>query len=734
VVAYAGRPGDPPDDPFAGETALARTIHDAPRGVDPEPSEPATTRRSVQRARRAGVRASDSRHFGYQPALDGIRAFAVGGVLFYHAGQSWAVGGFLGVDTFFVLSGFLITTLLVTEWTNRGGIDLLQFWVRRARRLLPALFLVMVGIIVYAGVFAGAGELERIRADSYASLGYVANWRFIFSGQSYFDQFTQPSPLRHMWSLAIEEQFYLVWPLIVAGILWWRRSLRVLLAACVVLIAGSATLMALLYEPGRDPSRVYYGTDTRAQSLLIGAVVGILLFMHGPLRTRIARVAIRVAAVVGAGYTLWLFWRMSERTDALYQGGFLFAALAVSAVIVSVVQPDRGVLGRFLSLTPLRWVGRISYGLYLWHWPVYLTLTEKRIGLDGVALLSVRVAVSVAFATLSFYALERPIRAGTFKLPAPRIIAVAAVTALVAGVFFTTTGGGESIAARTERALSGGAVAPKATPPSTAATGATGADGTTDANGAPIPPPPPKVMIVGDSVAGTIGLGYDDLGASSGLTVWNRGRLGCGLFYDGQIIEGGELQPVDSHCDWRATWPIQLDQFKPDIVVMLVGAWDILDREVDGHVVKFGSVEYDSTFLHLLDDATTLLGSTGAKVVVLTTPFFSRPELAIQTGREWPEYEPWRVDRINSLYRDFLANHPGRYRMLDLNKFVSPQGKFTDELDGQVVRGDGVHFTKAGSLMVVNWLTPQLKDIAAGGDPDPADDAERPDRRSLWAK
>ena len=134
-------------------------------------------------------------------------------MLFYHAGQSWAVGGFLGVDTFFVLSGFLITTLLVTEWTNRGGIDLLAFWVRRARRLLPALFLVMVGIIVYAGVFAAPGELGRIRGDSYASLGYVANWRFIFSGQSYFDQFSQPSPLRHMWSLAIEEQFYLVWPL-----------------------------------------------------------------------------------------------------------------------------------------------------------------------------------------------------------------------------------------------------------------------------------------------------------------------------------------------------------------------------------------------------------------------------------------------------------------------------------------------------------------------------------------
>jgi peptidoglycan/LPS O-acetylase OafA/YrhL len=707
-------------------------LRDAPRGVSVGTAEPDTpTRQSVQRARRAGVRGANQRHFGYQPALDGIRAFAVGAVLLYHAGQSWAVGGFLGVDVFFVLSGFLITTLLVTEWTNRGGIDLLAFWVRRARRLLPALFVVMLGIVVYAGVFAAPGELDRIRGDSLASLGYVANWRFIFSGQSYFDQFTQPSPLRHMWSLAIEEQFYLVWPLIVAGLLWWRRSLRALLAACVVLIAASATLMAVLYQPGRDPSRVYYGADTRAQSLLIGAVVGILVFVHGPLRSLTARTAIRIAAVLGAGYTLWLFWRMSERTDALYRGGFVLEALAVSAVIVSVVQPDRGVLGRFLSLSPLRWIGRISYGLYLWHWPVYLTLTEKRTGLDGFWLLALRIAVSVAFAAASFYAVERPIRAGTLRLPIrvpmPKVVALAAVCALVAALFVTTSGGGESVAARTERALRRSVVAPQAEPPSTAAPGDSSATGV-------VPAAPPKVMIVGDSVAGTVGLGFDMLGAASGVTVWNRGRLGCGMFYDGAVYEGGELTPVDPACNWRERWPAELAEFQPDVVVMLVGAWDILDRDLGGRVLKFGSVEYDTSFLHQLDDATTLLASTGAKVVVLTTPFFSRPELVGQTGRDWPEYEPWRVDRINSLYRDFLVNHPGRYRMIDLNKFVSPQGRFTDELNGQVIRGDGVHFTDPGALMVADWLAPQLRDIAAGQGAEPVAASERVDSRGLWAK
>ncbi len=454
-----------------------------------------------------------------------------------------------------------------------------------------------------------------------------------------------------------------------------------------------------------------------------------MLFMHGPLRTRAARIAIRVAAVVGAGYTLWLFWRMSERTDALYQGGFLFAALAVSAVIVSVVQPDRGVLGQFLSLAPLRWVGRISYGLYLWHWPVYLTLTQARTGLDGFWLLVARVAVSVGLAALSFYALERPIRAGTFRLPKPQIVAIAVVSALVVAVFATTMGGNDSVAADTERALRANAPVPKSAPPTTTpvADTATGAAVTA-------PAAPPKVMVVGDSVAGTLGLGFDHLSATTGLTVWNRGQLGCGLFYDGEVYEGGELTPVSSSCNWRDEWPGELQVFQPDVVMVLVGAWDILDRQVDGHLVRFGSVEYDTSFLHQLDDATTLLASTGAKVVVLTTPFFSRPELVGQTGRDWPEYDPARVDRINALYRDFLANHPGRYRMIDLNKFVSPQGKFSDELNGQVIRGDGVHFTEAGATMVVDWLTPQLKEAAAGADPDPAAAGERPDSRGLWAK
>jgi hypothetical protein len=297
-------------------------------------------------------------------------------------------------------------------------------------------------------------------------------------------------------------------------------------------------------------------------------------------------------------------------------------------------------------------------------------------------------------------------------------VAVAAALALVVAVFATTTGGGDSIAAQTTRALRAEAQRPEAAPPRQPTAAG--------------PVAPTKVLLVGDSVGGTMGLGFRSIGAEHNLWVWNRGRLGCGLFFSGSVYEGGELLPVDPECDWHQAWPEQLDYFKPDIALMLVGAWDILDREVDGHTVKFGTVEYDRAFLQYLDDATRLLGSTGAKVVVLTTPFFEHPEQVGQSS-SFPEYDPWRVDRINSLYRDFLAQNPGRYTLIDLNRFVSPDGKFADSKDGVQIRGDGVHFTEAGSLMVDQWLAPQLQAIASGDIPAPTE-VERPDSRGLWKK
>jgi peptidoglycan/LPS O-acetylase OafA/YrhL len=640
-----------------------------------------------------------SARYAYQPALDGIRALAVGSVMLYHASQSWALGGYLGVDAFFVLSGFLITTLLVTEWSSRGAIQLGAFWLRRAKRLLPALVVVILGIVFYAAVFAAPAEMEKIRSDGFATLAYAANWKFIFAGQSYFDQFTQPSPFHHIWSLAIEEQFYLVWPLIVFGVLRLTRSVRALLALAITMMLGSALLMALLYNPGHDPSRVYYGTDTRAQSLLMGAVAGILVFWHGPLRTVVARRVLRVLAFAGAGYTLWLWSSMSENTTALYRGGFLLASLSVVLVIVSVTQPDRGVLGRALSWYPLRWIGMISYGLYLWHWPVYLTMTATRTGLHGTALLFARLAVTFAFASASYYLVERPIRRGNFVVRPAYLVAPSALVLVVALIVSTTTTAATAPAGNTGAA--------RAAP---VAAGAAGAAPTTAVA-------PTKILLVGDSIALSIGNGVTSYATAhpGEIAFLGRASLGCGMLRGGEIEIGLELSEQPGECDdWNTRWLQPLQQMQPDVVVCLVGAWDLLDRKLDGRMYSPGDPEFDRYFLSELDHATQLLGSTGANVVLLTAPYFSRPELVGQTGHAWPEYEPWRVDHVNALFSDFLVSHPGRYTLLDLNRFVSPGGKFTDELGGvSPLRGDGVHFTIEGATYVATqWLVPKLQDVA----------------------
>ena len=336
--------------------------------------------------------------------------------------QSWAIGGFLGVDAFFVLSGFLITTLLVTEWGRRGRIDLARVLARGAPAPAPC---ARARDRRHRGLRSGVRRAGRgrskIRGDGLASIFYVANWKFIFSGQSYFDQFTQPSPFRHMWSLAIEEQFYLMWPLIVFGVLWFTRSLRWLLGRLARDDRGLGRVDGCALRTRVTIRHASTTAPTPARSRC-SSERWRRCSCTGTVRSARASPGSRCGSrlLSGAVYTIWLWSRMSERTDVLYQGGFLLAALAVACVIVSVTQPDRGVLGRFLSLAPLRWIGMISYGLYLWHWPVYLTLTthahrDRRRRAPAGPPGGERARCAAA----SFYLVERPIRQGTFRLPRP---------------------------------------------------------------------------------------------------------------------------------------------------------------------------------------------------------------------------------------------------------------------------------------------------------------------------
>jgi peptidoglycan/LPS O-acetylase OafA/YrhL len=237
----------------------------------------------------------------YQPALDGLRAVAVLAVMLYHGQVAWVRGGWLGVDLFFVLSGYLITSLLLAEWATSGGIDLKGFWSRRARRLLPALFTTLAAVAAYGAFLAPPDTLARLRWDGLATLGYVANWRLLASHQSYFEQFADPSPLRHMWSLGIEEQYYLLWPLLLLGALRLARGRpRPLLWGTLVAALASALAMAALYRPGGDPSRVYYGTDTRAHTLLVGCLLALVLGASSTPGATVRKIGSRCATTSGS--------------------------------------------------------------------------------------------------------------------------------------------------------------------------------------------------------------------------------------------------------------------------------------------------------------------------------------------------------------------------------------------------------------------------------------------------
>ncbi len=378
--------------------------------------------------RTATRQASGEAKLPYVPALDGLRALAVVAVLLYHAGIAWMPGGFLGVEVFFVISGFLITSLLLAEYRKTSRIDLRRFWLRRARRLLPAVFLMMAATIVFAVAFLPE-EVAGLRADALAATGYVTNWYLVFAQESYFEAVGRPSLLKHLWSLAVEEQFYIVWPVAMAfGLAVLRRG--GVLVMTVLGAVASAALVVYLFEPGVDPSRIYYGTDTRVAGLLIGAALaffwtpgkgfrppntGRATVSGGKLRRKLGwtrHAALDLAGLASLGMLVWFGTNLGEFDPFLYRGGLILVSLSTAILIAAVVHPHAhlGVLG----IGPLRWIGVRSYGIYLWHWPIFMvTRPGLDVALEGGELLAVRLAATVALADLSYRYVEKPVRRGS---------------------------------------------------------------------------------------------------------------------------------------------------------------------------------------------------------------------------------------------------------------------------------------------------------------------------------
>lgn len=352
----------------------------------------------------------------YVPGIDGLRAVSVLAVIAYHLNLNWAEGGLLGVGIFFVISGYLITDQIITQWERHRRLNLLDFWVRRARRLLPAM-VVMLFVVAIWLLIIEPSRLFGLKGDFMSSLFYFNNWWLIFHNVSYFESFGPPSPIGHLWSLSIEGQFYILWPIVLIIVMKIARRRGKLMAWIMACAAVSALAMALIYVPGTDPSRVYYGTDTRVFALLIGAALAVA-WPSQKLNDKVSEPARRVLDIVGGlGLILLLvlFNQVNEFDDLLYRGGFLVISL-IAAVVIAVLAHPASRLGAIVGCKPLRWIGLRSYSLYIWHFPVII-LSSPNVSTEesGMLRIIIQVVVSFLLAALSYKYVEEPIRRGSLK-------------------------------------------------------------------------------------------------------------------------------------------------------------------------------------------------------------------------------------------------------------------------------------------------------------------------------
>jgi len=491
------------------------------------PSMPAPTERDTPPRGRPRLKVP------YEPGIDGLRAIAVTSVLLYHSDVPWVPGGFFGVEVFFVISGYLITALLLAEWRNGHRIALGSFYLRRARRLLPALFL-MLGVVGLYSVLFLPDEVHTLRGDTFGAVTYVQNWWQIFAGRSYFAEAGRPPLLKHLWSLAVEEQFYLVWPLICAVLFRFFGDRPGRLFGIIAGGALFSTFLMWLMFPGDalNASRVYYGTDTRASGLLLGAALAVAWppWRLTPKVTLAGRAVLNIAGCVGLAIVGWYLFGVSDSAAWVYSGGFLLLGFGTLLVIATTVHPGADIR-RLLGFKPLVWIGLRSYSLYIWHWPIYqITRPDLDVPLHGYALLALRLTLTVIIAELSFRFVETPIRKGALSrtwhalrettsdnraVLIQRTTAIASTSLIilvVVGVGFA--GAQEPLPPKEFRGITGvsGIVGATSVSGVTGITGITGASGVSGPAGAagvtgpngviypPLDPNVPSRLAVGDSV------------------------------------------------------------------------------------------------------------------------------------------------------------------------------------------------------------------------------------------
>jgi len=725
----------------------------------------------------------------YQPALDGIRALAIIGVLLYHGGVSWGQGGFLGVEAFFVLSGFLITSLLVEEWVQQRTIHLAQFWARRARRLLPALFALVAVIGIYQAIGGASKAVPNLLADGLATLAYIGNWHQIWTGSGYFAQVARPSPLQHTWSLAIEEQFYLVWPLVVLGVFAlvarWRgvarlgdpagvnpngvnpadreaarqgarrSAVRLLFGLAIAGAIASALEMAWLFHGGSGVDRVYYGTDTRAQGLLSGAALafGLALWRrraghgdrHGdpPPTGRRVLGALGILGAGGVALGMHLAAESGGTGGGLYRGGFLaFDAAAVALIASAALAPTMPV-GRVLATWPLRSIGQISYGLYLWHYPMFLWLDEQTTGLAGASLFWLRVSATLGVSIVSYFAIEQPIRHRRWPSWIVRALAVpgaagAVVALVVASSVPAAAGSGLSPTGISPgSAISAGSIHfPTSAGPTTtipAPPGAVNWAGVQPACKVQLPTPMPalgtfhtcppvRVMMLGDSMGVTLAQGFVAIQQQYGVMVADDAQLGCSFGVRGLGDWSGTGYQVQfAPCLTQfQTWRSQEQAWHPQALIVLMGYWDCFDRLWNGQDAHIGQAAFDSYLWSRMVQFVQDDDAGGVPILLMTVPWVDPAPFA--DGSPPLSASAQRHALINQMLVKLAARFPTHVHLIDTDTYVSPGNHYDADVNGHPCRWyDGIHFLNyCGELVAPHVLSLARQLVEARGGPGPS--------------
>ncbi|MCC6557586.1 MAG: acyltransferase [Polyangiaceae bacterium] len=619
------------------------------------------------------------------PALDGLRGLAVIGVLLFHDDR--LRGGYLGVDLFFVLSGFLITSLLLAEHGKTGTIDLRAFWIRRARRLFPAALALLVLVSLYARIFADPAELARIRADGLATLGYVANWRAIVAGRSYWELFAAPSPLEHTWSLAIEEQFYVLWPLIALLVLRLARgSARALLGASALLGAASIAAMWLVYWP-ENPSRAYLGTDTRGAAILAGAALACARSLRpGPLTDRAVRGLDAAGLAAAAGLTAaWIL--LDGKSPFLYRGGFWLTEIAVLVLIACAAEDRRSLVARALSWKPLAGAGLISYGLYLYHWPLFVVLTAERTGVEGPRLTALRLTATVAIALVSYRFLEQPIRKRGLPVGRPLLVVPAAIFAVALALLSSTAA----------RPLPPEAAAPP-TPPGAPPGPPPLALSALPAAGA-VPAGTLRVLVLGDSVAIALGERLRAVQEGSGSVVAERGVGDCSIL-EGTLPTRSLTNTPHEGGDCASRWKSDAAELRPDVTIVILGGGFFAPVEVGGKWQRPCEPGWGRAYGGELRRELASLRPDGGRVVLLLSPY----PVGTWTGAAPKE----RVDCFNATLREAASGVEG-VRVVDLPAELCPGGECRLKSGGAPIRPDGIHFGGPGAEGIARWVLARVR-------------------------